>query len=59
MNEIYTRVPSTEYRKLIKEVEDLKKENATLKADLKKATAKSDKAEIKIETKEPKKGGNK
>lgn len=56
-NDIYTRVPHLEYMKLIKRVETLEKENAKLKADLKKATAK---VEVKTEAKaETKKGGNK
>lgn len=54
MSDIYTQVKHTEYMKLINTCEALTKENAKLKAELKKATAK--KAEEKTETK---KGGNK
>lgn len=54
MAEIYTQVKHTDYLKLINRCEALENENAKLKAELKRATAK--KAEEKTETK---KGGNK
>lgn len=64
MGDIYTKVPRIEYLTLIRKCETLEKENAKLKADLKKATTKTEvkadekTAETKAE-KEIKKGGNK
>ena len=55
-NVIYTKVKHVEYMKLVEKCETLEKENAKLKAELKKTTVKSEKA---AETAETKKGGNK
>ena len=63
MAAIYAKVKHSEYLKLIERCETLEKENAKLKAELKKATAKviaktevqPEKVEVKTETK---KGGN-
>lgn len=55
MGDIYTKVKHTDYMKLIERCATLEKENAKLKAELKKVTAK-EKVETKVETK---KGGNK
>lgn len=63
MAEIYAKVKHSEYLKLIERCKTLESENAKLKADLAKATAKviakpeiqPEKAEVKTETK---KGGN-
>ena len=54
MEKIYAKVEHTEYIKLLERVDMLEKENARLKAELKKATA-----IFKAEKKETKKGGNK
>lgn len=58
---IYTKVPHAEYKKLIERVGTLEKENAMLKAELKKANAKAvvKNVENKVEKTETKKGGNK
>ena len=62
MADIYTKVPHVEYMKLIKRCEDLEKEVAALKADLKKANAAKvavTAAPKTVEKTETKKGGNK
>ena len=64
MKEVYTKVPHTEYLETINRVKALEKENAILKANFKKITAKTEvKAEVKpeavTEVKATKKGGNK
>ena len=60
MAEIYTKVKHSEYLKLIERCEALEKENAKLKAELKKSAVKViTKVEVKTDEKvETKKGGN-
>ena len=48
MGNVFTRVNHTEYLKLIEKCKLLENENAALKGEIKKLTAKSEKAETKV-----------
>ena len=58
MDKIYIKVERAEYLDTMARIRTLEAENASLKLEIEKMTAKSEKAEIKTE-KETKKGGNK